>query len=389
MFEGDGKAVVEGEGARTARRLLSLDMLRAVAMLLVVFSHSFDPPRDMPELIRKPIVLLDHIGWIGVDLFFVLSGFLVSGLLFREHIRTGRFRTGNFYTRRAFKIYPALYFLVFVSIIVQSYIVGESTPLQNVTGDLLFLQNYIGAMWGHTWSLAVEEHFYLLLPAVLLLLAKLSTRTENPFELLPKFALFVAVAELSLRIYTHLNHPYTHGSHLFPSHLRFDSLLFGVVISYFYHYRHSQFLAFFGKWRMKLSVVVPALVAPLLILPRSHPLVSTIGVTLVFLFAGILLCWALTLPSPKHWAAGKLGFVGVHSYSIYLWHYPLVFWLMQPMKEAGMSWMVYTATYGVASITLGITMARLIEFPVLYLRDSWFSESRSQRKQPVAAADNA
>lgn len=360
-------------------------------MFLVLFSHSFDPPRSMPEVLRKPIVLLDHIGWVGVDLFFVLSGFLVSGLLFREQMKTGVFRIGNFYARRAFKIYPALYFLVFVSIFLQTSVFSDPPLLRSVLGDLLFLQNYVGAIWGHTWSLAVEEHFYLLLPPTLLLLAAVSKNKLNPFTLLPLFFVCVAVLELSLRVYMNVSYNYTHGTHLFRSHLRFDSLLFGVLISYFYHYHSEVFFAFVHKWRAKSLLLVSLMVAPLLLLMRDNPLVSTIGLTLIYIWSGIVLCWALSLPSPKHWFAAKLGFIGVHSYSIYLWHYPVVYWVMKPMQEAGYTWFVYTSTYWVISIILGILMAKLVEFPVLYLRDKWFPAKRSHRQRgepPKALAYN-
>lgn len=384
MSYNKAKSVVSAASSSNAHRLLSLDILRAAAMFLVLFSHSFDPPRDMPEILRKPIVLLDHIGWIGVDLFFVLSGFLVSGLLFREQIKSGAFRIGNFYARRAFKIYPALYFLVFVSIILQTSVFADPPPLRSVLGDLLFLQNYIGAIWGHTWSLAVEEHFYLLLPPTLWLLASVSKNKYNPFTLLPPFFLTVAAIELGLRVYMNASYNYTHGTHLFRSHLRFDSLLFGVLISYFYHYHSAVFFGFVHKWRGKSLLLVSFLVAPLLLLMRDHFLVSTIGLTLIYIWSGIVLCWALSLPSPKHWFAAKLGFIGLHSYSIYLWHYPVVYWVMQPMQEAGYSWFAFTSTYWAVSVVLGILMAKLVEFPVLYLRDKWFPARRSHRDQGEA-----
>lgn len=288
---------------------------------------------------------------------------------------------GNFYARRAFKIYPALYFLVFASVTVQSTVFDDPPPLRSILGDLLFLQNYVGAIWGHSWSLAVEEHFYLLLPPTLLVLAAMSKSKSNPFTMLPKLFLLVAAVELGLRVYMNLNYTYTHGTHLFKSHLRFDSLLFGVLISYYYHYHSAEFFDFVYKWRLKSLVVVSLLVAPLLILMRDNPLVSTIGLTFIYIWAGIVLCWALTLPFPKHWIASKLGFIGLHSYSIYLWHYPVVYWVMRPMQEAGYSWVGYTSTYWLVSITVGILMAKLVEFPVLYLRDKWFPAKRSHRQR--------
>lgn len=372
---GVGAGLVTGH-----QRLLCLDVLRASAIFLVLFNHMYAPPRSMPEIARKGFVLLDHIGWIGVDLFFVLSGFLVSGLIFREHIKTNKFRVANFYIRRGLKIYPSLYFLVLVSIIVQSNVFDDPPATTDILGDLLFLQNYIGAVWGHTWSLAVEEHFYILLPLVLMFLALSFKGTSNPFRLIPAFFIFVAIVELGLRIYTNLSYSYTAGTHMFRSHLRFDSLLFGVLISYFYHYHYQAFFDFVDKWKVRLFLVVSVLVAPILLLPKSHFLTSTIGLTLLFILSGIAVSWLLSVNFPKNRLTTFAGYIGLHSYSIYLWHYAIIHWLMAPMKEAGFSWGAYTATYLTISIVAGILMAKLVEFPVLYLRDRWFpARQRAQR----------
>lgn len=400
VFAGRGMMSMEDhgkEGASQTRlltsghRLLSLDVLRAVAIILVLFNHMYDPPRSMVEVMRKGFVLLGHVGWIGVDLFFVLSGFLVSGLIFREHIRTRQFQMGNFYIRRGLKIYPSLYFLVFVSILVQTNVFNDPPPLRDILGDLFFVQNYVGAVWGHTWSLAVEEHFYILLPPILMFLAVSYKNTTNPFRLIPAFFLLVAVVELGLRIYMNLNYSYKAGTHMFPSHLRFDSLLFGVLISYFYHYHHQSFIDFVKKWRLPAFLVVFVLLAPLLILPKSHPLVSSVGLTLIFMLAGTTMSWLLTIRFPKNWFTSAAGYIGLHSYSIYLWHYAIIFWLMGPMQKAGFSWPVYTVVYFIVSIAAGIVMAKSVEFPVLYLRDRWFPAGRRHKKfsprlNPVGSA---
>lgn len=86
-------------------RLREIDFLRGIAIVLVLFRHTF--------LFRYTITM----GWIGVDLFFVLSGFLVSGLLFKEYIKYGYLRPGRFLIRRGFKIYPVYYLFYLVYII--------------------------------------------------------------------------------------------------------------------------------------------------------------------------------------------------------------------------------------------------------------------------------
>jgi peptidoglycan/LPS O-acetylase OafA/YrhL len=167
------------------QRNQSLDVLRCAAVLLTVGFH-------FPYY-----GIWGRIGWIGVDLFFVLSGFLISGLLFQEYNETGSINFRRFILRRGLKIWPSFYlFLIFIAALwtlKPSSLAGEQI-LYNVA----WLQNYHASnsiFLIHTWSLAVEEHFYLLLPALLLLLIKVS-RGRDPFRAIP--ALFILISVLCL-----------------------------------------------------------------------------------------------------------------------------------------------------------------------------------------------
>src|SRR5580698_6185027 len=142
-------------------RMPSLDGLRAVAVLLVIVFHlelskTFTPVRYLWRF---------DIGYTGVKIFFVLSGFLITTLLLREHARHGKIDWGDFYLRRIFRIFPAYYtYLALAGVAVAA---GWATASR---GDFLwaaiFLSDYHKAEWAllHTWSLAVEEQFYLLWP---------------------------------------------------------------------------------------------------------------------------------------------------------------------------------------------------------------------------------
>ena len=141
--------------------------------MLVLFSHHW---------IFQP---LNEMGWIGVDLFFVLSGFLVSGLLFVEYKKHGNIRGKLFLIRRGFKIYPLFYFSIFLTVIFllflpNMYLFPDSRRLfLNHNGILtgfvieaFFLQSYLFGYWGHHWSLSVEEFFYFSLVLFLYYLVK-------------------------------------------------------------------------------------------------------------------------------------------------------------------------------------------------------------------------
>jgi peptidoglycan/LPS O-acetylase OafA/YrhL len=128
-------------------RSQTLDILRGVAVLLVFTRHVNGLP-------------FSTLGWIGVDLFFVLSGFLVSGLLFQEYLELGTVKPGTFLLRRAFKIYPQFYFFL-AATVAALLATGQSFATINLFAEAAFFQNYHAGFWTHTWSLAVEEHFYL------------------------------------------------------------------------------------------------------------------------------------------------------------------------------------------------------------------------------------
>lgn len=167
-------------------------------------------------------------------MFFVLSGFLVSGLLFREHKQHGSISFKTFFIRRSFKIWQAFYVMLAVSFLVM-YATHQQvhwTSLQFLS-EFFYFQNYSTSyVWEHTWSLAVEEHFYILLPILLLVVLHLSSRKENPFHAVPVIFLYIAISCLVLRtirvlqISTGLEDWKVFRVVMCPTHERIDSLFF-------------------------------------------------------------------------------------------------------------------------------------------------------------------
>src|ERR1035437_9769085 len=127
-----------------------LDVLRCIAVLLVILRHGYIPTR------------LGNAGWAGVDLCFVLSGFLISGLLFIEYKKRNSISFKRFFIRRGLKLYPAFYVFLFVTFL-DRLILHRVGSLRPFLSEMLYVQNYGPSIWVHTWSLAVEEHFYILL----------------------------------------------------------------------------------------------------------------------------------------------------------------------------------------------------------------------------------
>src|SRR5437016_4037837 len=210
-------------------RNTNLDALRAIAIFMVLGRHFYDP--------HALFVYWTRVGWAGVDLFFVLSGFLIAGLLFNSYRSRGTVEISRFYIRRGFKIWPAFYALILATLLMNALLPSFAIRTKYLWSEVLFLQSYFPGVWGITWSLAVEEHFYLTLPLVLLLMTRRSR--GKPFAAMPYLFCAVAIFSLACRFAAGWNQNGTGNylTYLYPTHLRIDGLMFGVLLSYFYHFR--------------------------------------------------------------------------------------------------------------------------------------------------------
>jgi peptidoglycan/LPS O-acetylase OafA/YrhL len=357
----------------TTPRHLGLDGLRAVAVLLVIGRHLEPAGNDTAAWLRSLLRLWRRGGWVGVDLFFVLSGFLVAGLLLRAYQQNGRLDLGRFYLRRSLKIYPAFYLFLALTLPLAAVLgLPPVTTPAALLSEGCFLQSYLPGAWNHTWSLAVEEHFYLLLPLGLALLLWRAPGSADPFRQLGMLSLVLAGVLLVLRVLAARGRAYDPYLHHFPTHLRLDALGLGVAIAYYYHFHGPAFQRILGPQRRLLMLLGIALLAPAFFcrVERS-PWVYTFGLSLFALGSVALVCGLLLSP-PRGTALGRgLAVVGAHSYSIYLWHMPVILWGPPLLERCGVhlgggasaAWAVG------GSLAVGMVMARLIELPVLRWRD--------------------
>lgn len=356
-----------------------LDALRAVAILLVLGRHT------------NVVETWTRIGWCGVDLFFVISGFLISGLLFQEYKRFGDIRLKTFWLRRGLKIYPAFYiYTLILTLVLPITIPGAKVPVRRLLVDLTFLSSYFEGLSGHSWSLAVEEHFYLVLPLFLLVLMKLGAKQKDPFAPIPAVFLLVAIGSLWLRLKAKPASITDYYAYLLPTHLRMDSLFCGVTIGYFFHFK-PQLLARVTSWR--LLIAAGMLLTPVYFVEMEYRWMYTWGLTCTFLGFACIVTWAIHVPvAPEHPLAlpiSLLARIGFYSYSIYLWHWMVIYYLRPYFRHKCMTtgspivwnsvmerwqWLASVAL----SILVGIAMAVVVEQPVLRFRDRWFpSRTRS------------
>lgn len=324
-------------------RLLSLDVLRGIAVLLVIVRHSDAAWGGWLAPVRRG-------GWIGVDLFFVLSGFLVAGLLFREFDRNGSINPFRFLVRRGWKIYPAFWVLI-------AFMNLGRFDLSRTFAELSFLQSYLEHRWcEHTWSLAVEEHFYLLLPFLLLALSK------SRFAPLPRIVFTVMAALLAARCINGLR-PFSYQTHMFPTHLRLDAPLFGVLLAY-WHRSWPEYRAWCKSNSRGLIALGAVLLAPAFVLNvEMAPALYTYWLTAQTVGCGAILCGAVYGGVPENLLTRPLGKIGAYSYSIYLWHATVIVVIAPMLGIKSLALIV------LCCIGLGATMSRLIESPFLWLRD--------------------
>ncbi len=358
-------------------RIRFLDYLRGIAVLLV-FGRHFDPiPTDLGWF-NSPFWLWNDWGWFGVDLFFVLSGFLVSGLLMKEFKSSGQVKVKRFLIRRGFKIYPAFYVLLLITALLPIGKRPSQYPLAYLC-ELLYLQNYGPGIWAHTWTLAVEEHFYLVLSFFTFCAMKYKALRQP--QLLLRLALTAIGLILVMRIVTWV---IVDGNlrYFGASHLRFDAFIWGVMLAYFYHFRNEQFMGWFGTKPNLLLIGAFALLVPVLLLSENHPFVYTLGLTCLHLsfaiFIGVLLAKKPGNSSGSSAASlllAPLAFVGFYSYSIYLWHMPvrrILPVVLERYTRLSLTGLQLLSLYMILSVVIGYVMARLVEIPMLAIRDKYF-----------------
>jgi peptidoglycan/LPS O-acetylase OafA/YrhL len=329
----------------------SLDVLRGIAILLVIGHH------------LKHYAVWGRAGWIGVDLFFVLSGFLISGLLFQEYKLHGKIDLIRFISRRGFKIWPPFYLCMTVVAALIALGRPATFPWKGFIATWLFVGNYVPrdlpSPVGHAWSLAVEEHFYLFLPLLLMLLIAARKLNAIPY-------IFVGVASvcLGLRWLSHDDGPYILVTR--ATHLRIDSLFAGVTLGYLFHFRQEWFQKMTGHYALLITLIC---CLPTAFVEENSHMMQTFGLPGLFIGFSFLVAWSLVrAPSVLvlRGLASVAATIGFYSYSIYLWHRPISI-LFASRKDSGVAFWVYL----VGAVTVGIAMSKLIEMPALRLRDKW------------------
>lgn len=320
-----------------------LDGVRAVAVLITVLFHA--------GAISG--------GFLGVDVFMVLSGYLITRLLLEEHAAAGRIDVRAFWMRRLRRLVPPLalmlagYVVVVIGLDVAGVTTEWSVELRSIVASQLWIANWALAFGAditptlrHLWSLAVEEQFYLLWPPVLLLLLRRS----------PRWRLGVTVAAMGLSIST-LALDGGFARHYYGSDFRAHQLLAGCLLAQVQHAGGTRSVESGSQWwRIGGCVGGAFVVWRSLVEGWRQTDLGTTGLMVTAASVLVVAVCALDAEAPltKLMSSEPLRWIGARSYEIYLVHYPLCRWV----EFHGLRSPATTAAILLASIALGDGLRR-------------------------------
>jgi peptidoglycan/LPS O-acetylase OafA/YrhL len=348
------------------RSIPSLDGLRAISVLLVILGHSDTAWSGHSGDFLYPL----RDGHLGVATFFVISGFLITNLLLRELNKAGEISLRRFYIRRAFRIFPPCYvYLAVIGILSLARI--TPVDLGSFLSATTYTWNYNihaqGNVLGHLWSLSLEEQFYLLWPACLVLFRKAT-------------CLRIAIVAVCLspisRLAVYFLQPEWRGHTGMMLHTRIDTIMIGCILALVLD---LQLWSGFLRRITRLDVVLAAAAFVLFV---NHPLIDrfkggyelALGITLQSICCGILVLFATSHsqnPLGKILNHPVLRHIGMISYSLYLWQQLFTF----HERFSAFPWNVIII-FACAELSYF-----LVEKPSFYLRDKvltfWAKEKRT------------
>ncbi len=376
-------------------RLYGLDTLRAIAIIIVLIYH-------YQVVVSRENVFgfMSQLGWTGVDLFFVLSGYLIGNQILSAFAKGQDFSLKLFYIRRFLRTLPNYYFVLALYLIFPIALSGTDTaPLWSF---LTFTQNLdmrAGETFTHSWSLCIEEQFYLIFPVIALLIAYVKRSVL--------FGWIAIVGAMLLAVFFRGFNWHAHGEAAismqsfmeyiyYSSFTRFDELLPGVAIALLKNFHPATYAAILRRGNL-LLVVGLASVGVIFYVFHNYAYIEgygftfsvmTFGYSLLAISFAILVLAALSPNSLLHRiripGAASLA---LWSYAIYLIHKPLFQVLKAPLTEYGID---INGGLGVAiimavSIFCGWVLYYFVETPVMKLRGRFYP---SNTKTPIAPANN-
>ncbi len=358
--------------------LPSLEGIRGYAFLVVFWAHysSFDTPDFHIKPWLVPLELIARNAWIVIPIFFVLSGYLIGGILYDTRDREGYFRV--FYSRRFLRVFPIYYITL---LLIAAFDIFQGIPLNfSFWSHFLYIQNLIPgypasltvpvqSQTGHLWSLAIEEQFYLLWPLVVWL-------CPNRRALLRATMLLIGLCCI-MRFSAYWIHIPLDACYLWTP-TRIDAILLGVLLAIIRHDRIYKRLEPFAKYAALAGVIEMSIFAfnPHLRAPGTYlsaafeiPFVNLTAAAIIVavLEEGSFLCRVCSM----RWIC----WLGSMSYGLYIFHYPYNDWFYGPFAgflahfmPARLVFLVSISSAFCVTLLLAILSYRFIEGPAMKMR---------------------
>lgn len=345
-----------------------LDGLRALAVFAVLFYHlgvSWAPG-----------------GLLGVGVFFTLSGYLITDLLLGHMRNYGHIRFGDFYFRRAKRLLPALY--VMLAVVLFYITLFQRDLLSSLPGDVLaavfyvsnwwyiyhhvsYFQSFIPSPFTNLWSLAVEEQFYLIWPLVLIVFAKL-VRSN-----LAKVVITLALAAGSAILMGVLYHPGTVPNLVYyGTDTRAFALLIGAALAFLWPSTHLPTLSARAREGISfLGLAGLGLFVWMVLYTNEYQTFMYRGGMVLLAIGTMFLVQALTIPDSllsTVLGAKPLRWLGVRSYAIYLWHYPIIALSAGLLGRLHQNHLEYDLIVIVGTVVISGLSWRLVEDPIRRIR---------------------
>lgn len=361
------------------RRLHGLDTLRAVAITLVFAYHY-----RVFVSGENTFGWFSAIGWTGVDLFFVLSGYLISKPLIAALYRGERFSLQRFFSRRWLRTLPAFWVVLALYFCFPAAMGGKPPP--PLWRFLTFTQNWgltPGTAFSHAWSLCIEEQFYIVLPLLLLALARLSARTAALWMLIGG-GIAIGITLRAVLWFDYVKDPGNTTDYYvriyYATLTRWDEFLPGVAVALIRHAHPTLWQRLMARGGNVLVVAAVATLAMLTLLFHFYFVegsgygfwMTSFGYSLLAVcFAGLVLA-ALSPQSVLHrWRVPGAASLAMWSYSLYLIHKPLFFIARQQLAALALPAPLTVLLICAIAVSGGWLLHRLVERPFMQLRERW------------------
>ena len=380
---------IQRASSSSSNRIAAIDGLRGLAALMVIWVHYSDV--EQPGTVTKHILNIGNFAFNGLDLFFVISGFLLAGILFDNKEAKNYYST--FYIRRICRLFPLYYLMIGLYLLARTiHPTGEAGFLWGVPlwTFLVFVQNIPMAMqgalypWflGPTWSLAIEEQFYAVLPFTIRNLKKWQIAT---------IVAFLVIVGLVTRVFIVESKSLSYFAAYWLTICRLDTLGIGVLT------------AMVVRWRKipeRLLVITAAILFPVnfyLTMEHFTPLVNAWSRPLVGVFIATVVIILYQYPEnrlSRIFRLKPLLFMGTISYGVYMFHIPtqyLVFWIGGEYTRHIIDSYTFMLSIAAATCTIGLAHLSwmLFEKPLLRIGHKRMYKAADKNAEPASPKDSS